>query len=113
MRGFTMSTRLPILAANGPVSVLRTPERYAVAYPSGHRFVVSGTLVVLRLPTGYAAPVILTPDERVLTLDPRGAVSRNGTLLYDPRQYLDDLDPTLATWLDDHPAWPAELELDR
>jgi hypothetical protein len=101
---------LPILPGNCPIPMLRAPETYDVAYPSGRRFTIAGTLVVLRLSTRYAAPMVLTPDGRAIFLDPRGAVSRHGVMVYNPRDYLDDLDPGLVAWLQEHPAWPAELE---
>ncbi len=111
-----MSTRLPILPANGPIPVLRAPERYDVAYPSGRRFALEGSLAVLRMPTGYAVPVVFIPTDddgggNVMVLDPRGVLCRGDEVVYDPRDYLADMAPDLAGWMRAHPHWPALLEL--
>ncbi len=78
-----------------------------VLYPSGQRFTLDGTLLILQLPDGLGAAPHVIDGARAYLLDPRAVVLRDGVVVADPRSIAPNaLAPWVRDWLDEHPEWP-------
>jgi hypothetical protein len=77
---------------------------YLVLYPSGQRFTLRGVLSGLGL-DGGAAHIGIRAGARLVLLDPRAVIVRDGLIIRDPRSHPPS-DPAMRTWLREHPEWP-------
>jgi hypothetical protein len=78
-----------------------------VHYPSGKTFTVDGELGLSPLPNGQGIAPIVDDGQRVLVLDPRALVLRDGTVVADPRSIARAAHaPWVRAWLDEHSEWP-------
>lgn len=83
--------------------------RYAIEYPSGHRFELVGRLALVPCGPEGVVPVVVDPVRRVVSMiDPRAIVLDDaGTFAYHPRtpELEHVLAPWVVEWLGDHLAW--------
>jgi hypothetical protein len=80
---------------------------HIIRYPSGHRFLLDGELIVGMLTPELFGPAIDQPGAEIVILDPRGIVTdRAGKVLYSPRLVPLDLHSNwVIEWLAENPEW--------
>ena len=96
-----------------------------VSYPSGHVLHISGEWKGAGMIKDSCTIVILIDKECILpgggviekgsfvAGDIRGVYQNeySGEVLYNPRDYMEGMDKWAVGWLNEHPEWPALLEL--
>lgn len=75
---------------------------YLVLYPSGQRFTVRGVFIALALDRAYFG---IRVGSRLVLLDPRAVIVRDGLIVRDPRSHAPTC-PEMRAWLAEHPEWP-------
>jgi hypothetical protein len=81
----------------------RAAHDYRVLYPSGQGFAVRGVFIVVALDGEHH--IGIRDEAKVVLLDPRAVVARNGLVIHDPRRAA-SLPGWARAWLDRHPEWP-------
>jgi hypothetical protein len=81
---------------------------YTIYYPSGLIFTVCGAFEGTLTDEGEFMPSIqhVGKDDSILFLDPRGVITKQGSVLHDPRKPAADLPEWAQDWLQEHPEWP-------
>jgi hypothetical protein len=77
---------------------------YLVLYPSGQRFSLRGVFSTLAIDAEVHIGVRV--GARLVILDPRAVVVRDGLIIRDPRSH-PPTSPEMRAWLSEHPEWPA------
>ena len=90
------------------------PITFTILYPSGQSFVLTGTLVIVKIPNfdccnKYHAEcsAAIAEGTKVWLLDPRVIIKRGNKVVYSPRMKEAEkcLSPDMKAWMTEHSEW--------
>ena len=82
--------------------------KYTIYFPSGKILLLDGIFGGMLTELGFN-PTIRNESDELFVIDPRCLITRNGGIVYDPRENL-TMPKELAEWMDENPEWPSQVE---